>query len=75
MSEERKLPKGWVEATLEDALDYIQPTEFIVASTKYDDSYKTPVLTAGKSFLLGHTNEKNGIFKQLPTIIFDDLSK
>lgn len=55
-------------------MDYIQPTNYIVESTEYDDKYKTPVLTAGKSFLLGYTNETNGIFNQLPTIIFDDFT-
>lgn len=74
MSEEKVLPKGWKIAILEDLLDYIQPTEFIVTSTEYDDNYKTPVLTAGKSFLLGYTNETFGIFTKLPAIIFDDFT-
>ena len=45
--------------------------------TKYDDSFETPVLTAGQSFILGYTNEKNGIFKASkdnPVIIFDDFT-
>jgi len=62
-------------AKLEDVLDYEQPTEYIVESEEYDDSYKTPVLTAGKSFLLGYTKEENGIYKSpLPVIIFDDFT-
>ena len=69
-----KLPDTWTIAKLEDLLDYIQPTNFIVKSTDYDDTYKTPVLTAGKSFILGHTNETEGIFNNLPTIIFDDFT-
>jgi type I restriction enzyme S subunit len=68
------LPDTWTIAKLEDLLDYIQPTNFIVNSTDYDDTYKTPVLTAGKSFILGHTNETEGIFNNLPTIIFDDFT-
>jgi len=41
----------------------------------YDDKYATPVLTAGKTFILGYTNEKDGIFnKNLPVIIFDDFT-
>lgn len=60
---------------LEDVLDYEQPTEYIVESEEYDDSYKTPVLTAGKSFILGYTNEEKGIFASpLPVIIFDDFT-
>ena len=60
MSDKNKIPNGWTIATLEDLLDYIQPTNFIVESTDYNDNYSTPVLTAGKSFLLGKTNEKIG---------------
>lgn len=70
----KELPKGWATAILEYLLDYIQPTKFIVESTDYSDSYKTPVLTAGKTFLLGYTNEEEGIFNQLPAIIFDDFT-
>lgn len=43
-------------------------------STNYSDEYRTPVLTAGKSFILGYTNETNGIYDKLPTIIFDDFT-
>ncbi|MEE0334840.1 MAG: restriction endonuclease subunit S [Catenibacterium mitsuokai] len=43
-------------------------------SNQYDDSYETPVLTAGKSFILGYTDEKNNIFDNLPIIIFDDFT-
>jgi len=66
--------KDWKIAKLEDALNYIQPTDYIVNSTKYNDGYKTPVLTAGKSFIIGYTNETNNIFDQLPAIIFDDFT-
>lgn len=74
MIELETLPKGWVIATFEDLLDYIQPTNYIVKSTDYNDIYPTPVLTAGKSFIKGYTNETEGIFTQLPTIIFDDFT-
>lgn len=59
---------------LETLLSYEQPTEYIVESTDYNDAYPTPVLTAGKSFILGYTNETNGIYKHIPTIIFDDFT-
>ncbi len=60
---------------LGEALIYEQPTKYIVKSTKYNDSYKTPVLTPGKSFIKGYTNETFGIFeKDLPVIIFDDFT-
>ena len=68
------LPSGWCICLLEDIIDYEQPTQYIVESTDYDDEYKTPVLTAGKSLILGYTNESNGIYNNLPTIIFDDFT-
>jgi type I restriction enzyme S subunit len=74
MIENNDLPKGWTIAKFEDLLDYIQPTKYIVESTEYDDKYTTPVLTAGKSFIKGYTNELDGIFNSLPTIIFDDFT-
>ena len=48
----------WKEYELGELLDYEQPTSFIVESTNYDDKYDIPVLTAGKSFILGYTNEQ-----------------
>ena len=61
---------------LEDYLKYEQPTKYIVDSEKYSNEYDIPVLTAGKSFILGYTNEKNNIFskEELPVIIFDDFT-
>lgn len=59
---------------LGDVLNYEQPTKFIVERTDYDDSYNTPVLTAGKSFILGYTNEVNNIYTNIPVIIFDDFT-
>lgn len=64
----------WQEYTLGELLQYEQPTAYIVESTDYDDNYKIPVLTAGKTFILGYTNEKQGIYDALPVIIFDDFT-
>ena len=69
-----QLPKGWAMCLLEDIIEYEQPTGYIVSSTNYDDSYLTPVLTAGKSFLIGYTDEEKGIYSKLPCIIFDDFT-
>ena len=63
-----------MEYELGELLSYKQPTDYIVKSTDYDYSYNTPVLTAGKSFIIGYTNEKTGIFSNLPVIIFDDFT-
>ena len=62
------------EYELGELLIYEQPTAYIVNSTEYSDSYKTPVLTAGKSFILGYTNETDNIFGKLPVILFDDFT-
>ena len=65
----------WEMVELGEVLDYEQPTKYIVSSVEYNDSYRTSVLTAGKTFILGHTNEETGIFnKDLPVIIFDDFT-
>lgn len=62
------------EYELGELLPFEQPTAYIVKSTDYNDSYSTPVLTAGKTFILGKTNEEDWIFDQLPVIIFDDFT-
>ncbi len=70
-------PNGVIYRMLGDLLDYEQPTPYIVSSTEYDDSYPTPVLTAGQSFILGRTKEETGLYKaspENPTIIFDDFT-
>ena len=64
----------WEVKKLGGFLEYEQPTKYLVADTKYNDNYDTPVLTAGKTFILGRTNEKTGIYNNLPVIIFDDFT-
>ena len=82
MSEIEKLiqelcPEGVPFKKLGELLGYEQPSKYIVHSTEYDDTFKTPVLTAGQSFILGYTSENDGIYqasKDNPTIIFDDFT-
>ncbi len=62
----------WEELELASILSYEQPGPFLVHSTDYVDS-GVPVLTAGKTFILGYTNEDFGIYNNLPVIIFDDF--
>lgn len=60
---------------LKDIVSYQQPTPYIVKSTNYMESGDIPVLTPGKTFVLGYTNEKTGIFSgPFPVIIFDDFT-
>jgi type I restriction enzyme S subunit len=68
------VPKGWTVCALEEIIDYEQPQAYIVQSTDYKAQYKIPVLTAGKSFIIGYTNESEGVFSNLPVIIFDDFT-
>ena len=70
-------PDGVEYRPLGELLGYEQPTKYLVSSKDYDDSYPTPVLTAGKTFILGYTNEAEGIYpasKEEPVIIFDDFT-
>ena len=64
----------WV--PLGQVTQYEQPTKYLVTSTNYDEKFKVPVLTAGKTFILGYTDESYGIFEasKSPTIIFDDFT-
>lgn len=60
---------------LGDVLIYEQPTKYIVKSENYNDSFPIPVLTPGQTFILGYTDETDGIYlKPLPVIIFDDFT-
>lgn len=59
----RLCPDGVPFKPLGEFLSYEQPSKYIVKSTEYDNAYKTPVLTAGQSFILGYTNEETGIYK------------
>lgn len=53
-----KLPNGWKEVELGEILQYEQPGDYIVDSDEYNYENETPVLRAGKSFILGYTPEK-----------------
>ena len=64
----------WEDTLLGDCLKYVQPTKYLVSSTEYDNSFETPVLTAGKTFVLGYTDEKENICTDYPLIIFDDFT-
>ena len=53
---------GGIGFELGGVLDYEQPGKYVVGSTDYKDAYDVPVLTAGKTFVLGYTDEKDNIF-------------
>lgn len=61
---------------LDDVTTYERPDKFIVKNTEYNDAFKIPVLTAGKAFILGYTDETENIYlasAEEPVIIFDDF--
>lgn len=61
---------------LDKCLSYEQPTKYIVKCKDYIET-GLPVLTAGQTFILGYTDETEGIFcasKDNPVIIFDDFT-
>ncbi|MEI0509652.1 restriction endonuclease subunit S [Brachyspira intermedia] len=64
----------WQTVRLGDILSYEQPNNYIVKNDEYNNKYECPVLTAGKTFVLGYTNEKFGIYNEIPVIIFDDFT-
>ena len=62
----------WEQCKFENIFNYERPDAYIVKSDKYSDTYKTPVLTANKGFILGYTDETNTHHN--PCIIFDDFT-
>ena len=62
----------WIEKKFGEVLAYEQPTKYLITADYVNKG--TPVLTAGKTFILGYTNETDNIYTNLPVIIFDDFT-
>lgn len=71
-----KLKKNYEsESYIRDLIDYMQPNKFLVSSTEYSKDHRLiPVLTANKSFILGYTEDIEGICSIGECIIFDDFT-
>lgn len=65
---------NWTKTTISNCLFYEQPQKYIVHSEHYSNTYKTPVLTANKAFILGYTNEQDGIYNKGDVLIYDDFT-
>ena len=67
-----KFPTGIVE----EYIYYEQPQKYIVNSSEYvkKNKHTIPVLTANQAFILGYTNEINGIYDKGACIIIDDFT-
>ena len=63
----------WEVKPLHQLLIFERPDKYIVHIDNYC-TQGTPVLTANKSFILGYTAEKDGIYESVPAIIFDDFT-
>ena len=73
----RLCPDGVTFMRMGDIATYERPDDYIVTGTDYSDDYPVPVLTAGHTFILGYTDETEGIYPastEDPVIIFDDFT-
>ena len=67
---------NWQTKTIGELVGYEQPSKYLVKNTDYIDA-GVPVLTANKAFVLGCTDELDGVYgasKDSPVIIFDDFT-
>lgn len=64
----------WYTTTLGEILQYEQPTKYIIQGIAISEKGSVPVLTAGKSFILGYTEEEFNCYENFPVIIFDDFT-
>ena len=72
---QRVLSEENTEVQIKDALNYEQPTKYLVTNTDYSsDNSLIPVLTANKTFVLGYTEENFGIYDKGKCIILDDFT-
>ena len=77
-----KLPKlrfpgfdePWKCSTLSQLFDYERPDKYIVSSENYAANGNIPVLTANQSFILGYTDDADGIYQKGEVIVFDDFT-
>lgn len=72
-----EIPEGWEVMRLKRLLSYEQPGDYIANEIEKNKNLLNliPVLTANKGFVIGYTEDKNGVYnKCLPVIIFDDFT-
>ena len=77
MNKTRVKQSAWEQRKFGDVFNYEQPGPYIVKNTDYDDGNPIPVLTAGQTFILGFTDEIEGVkcaTPEKPVVIFDDFT-
>lgn len=66
--------KPWIDVDLASILQYEQPSKYLVDEVLIYNKSKIPVLTANKAFILGSTNDTEGVYNKGDCIIFDDFT-
>jgi len=73
----RRVPgfnKEWEKLQLSEIISYEQPGDYKIRIDKPKSKGLIPVLTPGKTFILGYTDDDTGIYDNLPVILFDDFT-
>ena len=64
----------WIDVDLASILQYEQPSKYLVDEVLTYNKNKISVLTANKAFILGSTNDTEGVYNKGDCIIFDDFT-
>lgn len=64
----------WSDIELCELLNYEQPSKYLVTDVLDFNKEKVPVLTANKSFFIGSTDDKTGVYDKGECVIFDDFT-
>jgi len=65
----------WKRAFIKDLLDYEQPGKYIEKDIVNYSENLIPVLTANKAFIIGSSTDNDGVYENIPAIIFDDFTR
>lgn len=70
------VPSNWNIVEILEALKYEQPSKYLTNDiNKVNSLNSIPVLTANKAFVLGYTENQDGVYNlENPVIIFDDFT-
>ena len=70
------VPSSWHIVEIREVLEYEQPSKYLTNNiNKANGLNDIPVLTANKAFILGYTEDREGIYNtDNPVIIFDDFT-
>lgn len=69
----REIPDGWDVVSIGDILDGY-PTTKRYETSAYASSGKFPIIDQGEKYIVGYTNDEEGILKRVPAVVFGDHS-